>query len=434
MHQGKIFHNAKWIIGCKIIQALIQMIIGMLTARYLGPANYGLVNYAASLTAFVLPFMQLGLQSTLVQEYILAPEKNGEILGTAMVMTLVSGTLSMLGVVGFSLVANWGETTTIVVCVLYSITLLCQSLELIQYWFQARMLSKYSSLAMLGAYIVVSAYKVFLLVTGKSVYWFALSHAVEYGASGVLMFILQCRLGTQKLRFSLQTAGSMLSRSKYYILSAMMVTIFQNTDHVMLKLMCGDVENGYYTAAVTCVCLANFVYNGIIDAARPAFLESRRESVAAFEGNITRLYSVIIWLTVAQCIVFEVLAEPIVLFLYAQNYRPAISVLRVLVWLLPFSYIGSVRNVWILGMERYSILWKINLSGVVANVFLNAVMIPLWGACGAALASVLTQFVANLVTGFLMPPLRRNNQLMLRGLDPRNLVDLLRRFLLNRVH
>ena len=106
----------KWIIGCKIAQAVIQLIIGMLTARYLGPANYGLVNYAASITAFATPFMQLGLQSTLVQEYIHAPQKNGEILGTSMAMSLISGAFSMLGVIGFALVANRGEPITIIVC------------------------------------------------------------------------------------------------------------------------------------------------------------------------------------------------------------------------------------------------------------------------------------------------------------------------------
>jgi len=422
---NSIFENAKWIIGCKIAQALFQLVIGMLTARYLGPSDYGLINYAASLTAFAAPFMQLGLQSTLVQEYIRSPEKNGEILGTSMVMTLGSGLLSILGVIGFSLAANWGETATILVCALYSITLLCQAMELIQYWFQAKMLSKYSSLAMLGAYLVVSAYKVFLLVSGKSVYWFALSHAVEYGGAGILMFAVQRRIDNQRLRFSRELAKELFSRSRYYIAATLMVTVFHNTDHIMLKLISGNVENGFYTTAITCSCVANFVYYGIFDAARPAILESRQKSEHAFETNMTRLYSVILWLSLAQSLVFTVFAELIVKILYGQAYMPAVPVLRVLVWQLAFSYMGTARNIWILGTEQHGILWKVNLCGVAANVLLNALMIPAWGACGAALASALTQFFTNFVVGFLMPPLRRNNQLLLKSLDPRHILALL---------
>jgi len=433
MKQGKIvFQNAKWIIGCKIVQALIQLVIGMLTARYLGPADYGLVNYAASVTAFVTPFMQLGLQITLVQEYIRAPEKSPEILGTGMAMTFCSAILSMLGVIGFSLAANWGETTTILVCALYSLTLLCQALELIQYWFQARMLSKYSSLAMLAAYLVAAAYKVYLLVSGKSVYWFALSHAVEYGMSGVLMLAVQRRLDGQKLRFSRETAKVLFSRSKYYILSSMMATVFFNTDHIMLKLISGNAENGFYTTAFTCTSIANFVYYGLADAVRPVILESRKESQEAFEENTARFYSVIIWLSLLQTIGSVLLAKPIVVILFGREYMPAVPVFRILVWQLAFANMGTVRYIWLLGTEQHDLLWKVHLGGAVANVVLNAWMIPLWGAWGAALASVLTQGFINFAVGFLMPQLHRNNQLVLRGLDPRCLIGLVRQYVLKK--
>ncbi len=433
MKQGKIvFQNAKWIIGCKIVQALIQLVIGMLTARYLGPADYGLVNYAASVTAFVTPIMQLGLQTTLVQEYIRAPEKSPEILGTSMAMTFCSALLSMLGVIGFSLAANWGETTTVLVCTLYSVTLLCQAMELIQYWFQARMLSKYSSLAILAAYLVAAAYKTYLLITGKSVYWFALSHAVEYGMSGVLMLAVQRRLDGQKLRFSRETAKNLFSRSKYYILSAMMATVFFNTDHIMLKLISGNAENGFYTTAFTCTSIANFVYYGLADAVRPVILESRKESREAFEENTARFYSVIIWLSLLQTVASVLLAKPIVMILFGREYMPAVPVFRILVWQLAFANMGTVRYIWLLGTEQHDLLWKVHLGGAVANVVLNAWMIPLWGAWGASFASVLTQGYINFAVGFLMPQLHRNNWLVLRGLDPRCLIGLVRQYVLKK--
>lgn len=419
LQNNKAFHNAKWIIGCKIVQAVMQLIIGMITARYLGPSDYGLINYAASVVAFFTPFMQLGLQYTLVQAYIQNPDNNGEIMGTSMAMTLFSGLVSMLAVISFSLIANWGEKETIIVCALYSITLLCQSMELLQYWFQSKLLSQFSSSAFLVAYIVVFTYKLFLLVTRKSFYWFALSYAIEYGISGLIMFVCHRKLSAQKLRFSLSTAMCLFSRSKYYIIAAMMGTVFHNTDHVMLKLISGNVENGFYTTAFTCTSIANFLYYGIADAFRPVILESQKESEQSFEEKITQLYSVIIWLSIAQSVLSTILAKPIVVLLFGNEYLSAIPVFKLLVWQLMAANAGIVRNIWILGTEQHSILWKINLNGVVSNIILNAIMIPAWGACGAAAASVLTQFVTNCVVGFILPPLRRNNYLMLKGLDIR---------------
>jgi hypothetical protein len=50
-------------------------------------------------------------------------------------------------------------------------------------------------------------------------------------------------------------------------------------------------------------------------------------------------------------------------------------------------------------------------------------MIPLWGACGAAFASFLTQFFMNFVFGFIFKPIRENNILLLKGLHPKLLLD-----------
>lgn len=426
MANNKIVQNAKWIIICKIIQSLLQMLIGMLSARYLGPSNYGLINYAASVVAFAVPFMQLGLAETLVQEYISAPEKEGEILGTCLVMNLASSIACIVGVTSFAAIVNPGERTTILVCLLYSVSLLFQAVEMIKYWFQAKLLSQYSSLAMLVAYVVVSLYKIYLLIWGKNVFWFALSHAVEYCATGFILVIAYKHVGGIRICFSAKTAANIFSRSKYYITASLMVTVFQNTDHVMLKLISGNAENGYYSAAITCTIIVSFVYSAIIDSARPVILESKQISQKNFEENVVRLYSVIIYMTLVQSLFFTLLAKLIVLILYGAAYLPAVAVLRIMVWQSAFSYMGTVRNIWILGEEKYNILWRINLLGAVANVVLNYWMIPLWGACGAALASVLTQIFTNFILGFLIKPIRRNNDLLLKGLNPKLLVDLLR--------
>ena len=97
-----------------------------------------------------------------------------------------------------------------------------------------------------------------------------------------------------------------------------------------------------------------------------------------------------------------------------------------LVWYVTFAQMGRIRNIWILAETRQKMLWKINLTGAVANVLLNAVLIPRWGAVGAAFASLVTQFFTNFILGFLFRPIRENNRLMLTGIDPRFLVRMVR--------
>ena len=88
--------------------------------------------------------------------------------------------------------------------------------------------------------------------------------------------------------------------------------------------------------------------------------------------------------------------------------------------------LGSVRNIWILGEGKHDRLWRINLSGALVNILLNGLLIPIWGAKGAAAASVLTQIFTNFLLGFLMREIRPNNRLVLKGLNPVILWEMLK--------
>ena len=426
MTNNKVINNAKWIIICRIVQSLIQMVIGMISARYLGPGNYGLIGYAGSVVGFALPIMQLGLNSTLVHELVETPEQEGKIMGTALVMDIVSSIGCMLLVAGFVSVANRGETETIIVCILYSTMLLFRALELMQCWFQYKLESKYASIAALCAYVVVSAYKIYVLATAKSVYWFAVVNSIDFGIAGIALVALYYKCGGQSLSFSWKMCRRLFSKGKYYILSSMMAIIVANTDHIMLKMMLGDVENGYYTAAVTCTCICTFVYYAIIDSARPGILEAKKNHPEAYEEKVASLYTIIVYLTLLQGIGTALFAKLIVRVLYGEAYLHAVPVLRILAWQVGFNFIGTVRDVWILAEEKNGLLLKLNTASVATNVLINALLIPKYGASGAAIASLATQAFTNVVLGFALKPVRANNRLLLKGLNPRYLIEELR--------
>lgn len=429
MAGNRVVKNAAWIIACRVIQAVLALLVTMLSARYLQPAGYGLINYAASIVAFVAPIMQLGLNSILVQECVNAPEKEGETLGTALTMSFFSGLFCILGVIAFAYVCNPHEKQTIIVCALYGVLLVFQALSMMEYWFQAKLKSKYTSIVMLIAYAVTSAYKILLLIFGGHIYWFALSQALDYLLIAVALLVLYKMLSKQKLRFSWAAAKRMFAKSKHYIVSSLMVTIFAQTDRIMIKQMIGVEATGYYSAAVACASMSGFVFGAIIDSARPSIFESKKADTGDFERNVSRLYSVIIYLSLLQCIAITCFSPLIVKILYGNNYEPAVNALRLIVWYTTFAYLGSVRNIWILAESKQKYLWILNLSGALMNVVLNFIFIPFWGIMGAAFASLITQIFTNVVMNVIVWPIRRNNLLMWKGLNPRLLVDMAKSFL-----
>ena len=123
--------------------------------------------------------------------------------------------------------------------------------------------------------------------------------------------------------------------------------------------------------------------------------------------------------------VIRFFAKLIVYIIYGAAYAPAGMALRIIVWYTTFSYLGSVRNIWILAKNQQRHIWKINLSGAVANVLLNALLIPFFGVNGAACASLVTQLFTNVVVGYIFKPIRPNNDIMMESCNPRHLLSAL---------
>ena len=78
----KFIGNSGWMIGQQLYNMILQLVVGSLSARYLGPSNYGLINYGASIISFFSIICRLGLDSVIINEMIKRPEKRGSYLGS----------------------------------------------------------------------------------------------------------------------------------------------------------------------------------------------------------------------------------------------------------------------------------------------------------------------------------------------------------------
>ena len=198
--QKKVFKNAGWIVGCKVVKAVLMLIVTAITARYLGKEKYGIITYASGLCAFVIPIMQLGLNSTYVHEITNRTGQEGKVVGTIMGMTCLSAVFCILGIVTFSMIATAGEQETILVCSIYSVMLFFHAMEMIQYWFQAKLLAKYSAFAMMLSYVLVSVFQILLVVFKAGVYFFAISYSLDYFLIAIILYFVFKNAESQNLK------------------------------------------------------------------------------------------------------------------------------------------------------------------------------------------------------------------------------------------
>lgn len=412
----KTVKNAGWLIGGRVAQMLISLVVGVLTARYLGPSDYGLIGYAGAYTAFFMSFCTLGINSVLVKEFIDDPEDEGTTIGTTLVLRAVSSLLSAMVIICIVLFMDAGETVTIAVVALCSIGVVFHIFETFNFWFQAHLNSKITAIATFAAYCITALYRVILMITGKNVVFFAFASSVDYICIAIILLVAYKKYGGRRLGFSLERAKQLLSKSHHFILSGLMVSIYGQTDKLMLKQMINDTEIGYYTTAVTVANLWCFMLAAVIDSVYPSIMEANGKDEKLFKLRNRQLYAIVFYVSVVVSVGFTVLAPLIISILYGEEFMGAVNPLRIITWYTAFSYLGIARNAWIVCRDKQKYLKYIYILAAASNVVLNLIFIPLWGASGAAFASLLSQILTSIILPLFIKPLKENAVLMLEAI------------------
>jgi O-antigen/teichoic acid export membrane protein len=102
--------------------------------------------------------------------------------------------------------------------------------------------------------------------------------------------------------------------------------------------------------------------------------------------------------------------------LYGKAYSPAALPLKIITWYTAFSYFGVARSAWMVCNEKQKYLKYMYIFAAILNVVINAVMIPVWGPSGAALASLITQIFTSIILPYCIKDLRPNAKLMIEAI------------------
>lgn len=405
--------NASWLIIGKVFQMILAFLVSIFTARYLGPDNYGIINYATAYVAFFTSLCTLGINSVIVKEFVTNPEDQGIAIGTTLVLRVISSALSSLMIVLIVSIVDRGEQSTISVSFLCSLALIFQVVDTINYWFQAQYKSKITALATLGAYICTSVYKIILLVLAKDIEWFAFATSIDYICLAIFLFGAYKRYDGPKLKFSWTKGKSLLLQSYHYILSGMMVAIYGQTDKLMIKQMMDSTSVGYYSLASSINGMWVFVLAAIIDSIVPTIMNYHKSgNVEQFKRKNRQLYAIVIYVSMFVAFCIFCFGKWAIVLIYGEAYAPAANTLKIVAWYTIFSYLGVARNAWIVCENKQKYLKYMYFSAAIINVALNYFFIPIWGSSGAALASLITQVCTSLLLPCFWRDMRPNVRLM----------------------
>ena len=414
--QSKETKNASWLTSGKIMQMLLSLIIGMLTARYLGPKNYGIINYGMACVSFFISLCTLGINNIIVKEFIDNPNDQGVILGSTLVLRALFSLFSIIILNIIIRILDKDDFFTKIIVFLCSIGLFFQIFDTFNYWFQARYQSKITAIATFIAYVITSGYKIILLLFGASTQWFAFASSLDYIVLGGVLWLFYKKQSGPLLKFSWNKGKNLLKNSYHYILSGMMVVIYGQTDKLMLKQMLDGESVGYYSTATVICSMWVFILSAIIDSLYPTIMKLYRSDYEEYEKKNKQLYAIVFYLSVSVSFFFVFFGKYVIQILYGREYILAEVPLKIITWYTAFSYLGVARNAWIVCEGKQKYLKYMYFSAAIINIILNYILIPLLGVSGAALASLITQIFTSIILPLFFREMRKNSILILQAI------------------
>ncbi len=172
-------------------------------------------------------------------------------------------------------------------------------------------------------------------------------------------------------------------------------TIYTNLDNVMLGFMTDDVQVGLYGAAVK----IKMILLSVVTSASTVLLP--RASYYVDNGQMEEFYRIlkktmhfIVMMALAFSVYFMLYAGEGILFLSGDEYEGAALPMQIIMptlFLIGITNVTGIQMLVPLGREK-QVLYS-EIAGAVCDLILNAVLIPFYGAVGAAIGTLVAEIV-----------------------------------------
>ncbi len=404
-----ILVNTGWLFADRILRMGVGLLVGVWIARYMGPEQFGVYNYAIVFVAMFSALSNLGLDSLVVRNIVRDPASKDEILGTAFFLKLAGGIITLLVSIGSVLLLRSGDSVT---CWLVGITAfgaIFQAFDTIDFWFQSQVKSKYTVYVRNAAFLIITLVKIILIMTRSSLILFACAGLAEI-VLGTIGLIIAYRINgcyLKKWRMSLRHARELLTDSWPLILAGLAVGLFMKIDQIMLREMVGSESVGIYSAATRISEVWYFIPAVIVSSVSPSIIDAKKISENLYYHRLQKLFNLLASLAFAIAIPMTFLSRYLVVLLFGENYAAAGPILAIHIWASLFYFLGIAQSPWNIVEGLMNLSLKRTLITAAVNIILNLIFIPLYSGIGAAISTVVAYVCGAFLANFIHEKSRR---------------------------
>jgi O-antigen/teichoic acid export membrane protein len=397
----KYLANTSWLFIERIVRIVVSFVVTIFVVRYLGPKEFGLYSYALSFFWLFGSLSTLGLEAITTREIVKNPDKKDEINGTVFFLRL-AGSVSTIIIIAATLFLTGEETSTAILILILSGSFLFQSFSVIEYYFRGIVKAKYNAYALSASVTLSSALKVIFILIKSPLIYFVYAVVFEYAALavGLILVYQHYKLSIFDWKYSKRIASSLLKDSWPLMLSGLVVMVYMRIDQIMIKNMINEEAVGYYSAAVRLCEAWYFIPVTLCNSIFPAIVNAKNVSTEFYNNRMQKLYDILTWLAIGIAVPVTFFSNQIIQLLFGNEFSQAAPVLTIYIWAGVAVFLGVASSQYLINENLTKLSFFRTLVGMILNVILNLVLIPIYGIIGSAVATLISYSVVAFVPSF----------------------------------
>lgn len=383
--------NTSWMFAGQMFSLLAGFLVGAYVARYLGPKNYGLMNYAISFATILSFLTGFGIDNILKRELVNRPDKRDALLGTAFWLKVFAATVTLAIINGTSLYINSDYTSRLLIFV-FSWSYLFASLGVITVYLQTQVLAKKATQVQIYAGMFSAVVKLALIAYDFGVVWITAVYVLDslVLAAGLMVIYSKNWGNFFRWNFDRILAQRILVDSWPLTAACIMIAVYTKIDQILLKHMGNEVELGLYSAAVKISEILYFVPTIICASVFPAILNAKNANSGAYRSRLAGLYGLMVVLAVCISLPLALVAHLFIPALFGIDYAEAVPIFRIYVWSTVPMFLITAALQHLIVENSVKLYLAISSMGAVSNVLLNLLLIPKYAGMGAAIATIIS--------------------------------------------
>lgn len=428
----KIINNIGWLIFDKVFILLLQFFIGVKIANYYGATLFGQYSYAISLVAFSNIFFEL-INSRVLKKYYTKNNFNILVFNTNFFKNSIAIILFFIPII-YKFFYKIDNILFYLLLLLCLDNILMTSTSGIENFFEYKLEAKRIVISNNIVKIISYFLQYICMALNKGIIFIAIVRCI---GSLIRVIILKYqynssylgKLENKSVKLDIKLIVKIIDESKYLWFSFVSFLIYTQTDRLMINHYLGVEEVGVYTIGMQLSNILAILIGPIQNSLFPKFLELYRNDYQKYYNFYKLTNTIITQFYLIITLISIIVVKYTFKYVYSSQYDGAILIYSILAFSVFIKANGSLQtsHMTIKNITKKS-FYK-TLVSLILNIILNILLIPKYGINGAAIATLITQFIALFLIDFFIKEYQEQAIIQLKSLNLIYLIKEIKKYL-----